>query len=361
LPVPRNRYELEKQKMNTAMIELDGSVGEGGGQILRTALTLSMITGQAFRIANIRANRPKPGLLRQHLTAVRAAAQVSNAIVDGAALGAGALSFSPGVIRGGDYTFSIGTAGSATLVLQTVLPALLFANEPSALVIEGGTHNGMAPPYEFIERTYLPLLARMGAQASVTLERCGFYPAGGGRMHAQISPLAGRVLAPISLSQRGAAQGHFAESIIAGIAGHVAERELETIGQAMAWSGAQLRFRGLDSNQGPGNAVLITLVFEHVAEVVMALGEKNVSAEAVAERAVRIAKNYLASSAFASEYLADQLMIPFALAGTGSYTATYASEHARTNARVIETFLPVKIELQPESNAQVVFSFEKLP
>jgi RNA 3'-terminal phosphate cyclase (ATP) len=345
--------------MNTAMIELDGSTGEGGGQILRTALTLSMITGRAFRIANIRANRPKPGLLRQHLTAVRAATEVSNAIVEGAEFGARALTFSPGVIRGGDYTFSIGTAGSATLVLQTVLPALLFADAPSALTIEGGTHNGMAPPYEFIERTYLPLLAKMGAQASVLLERCGFYPAGGGRMRARIAPLKGKAFTPISLRERGATQTHFAESLIAGVAGHVAERELEAIGNAFNWSGAQLRFRGLDSNQGPGNAVLITLEFEHLTEVVMALGEKNVSAEAVAERAVTLAKAYLTSNAFASEYLADQLMIPFALAGEGAYTVTCASEHARTNARVIEAFLPVKIEMKSEGTTHVLFSFAK--
>jgi RNA 3'-terminal phosphate cyclase (ATP) len=350
---------MVNKKMNTTMIEIDGSVGEGGGQILRTALTLSMITGRAFRIANIRANRPKPGLLRQHLTAVRAATEVSNAMVEGAELGARALTFSPGVIRGGDHTFSIGTAGSATLVLQTVLPALLFADAPSRLIIEGGTHNGMAPPYEFIERSYLPLLANMGAQASVSLERCGFYPAGGGRMRARIVPLVGKAFTPISFGERGEAHTHFAESVIAGIPGHVAERELETIGNAFAWSGAQLRFRGLDKDQGPGNAVLITLVFEHVTEVVMALGEKNVSAEAVAERAVKLAKSYLASRAFASEYLADQLMIPFALAGEGAYTATCASEHARTNARTIEAFLPVKIEMKSEGDTHVLFSFAK--
>jgi RNA 3'-terminal phosphate cyclase (ATP) len=345
--------------MNTKIIELDGGVGEGGGQILRTALTLSMIAGRAFRIANIRANRPKPGLLRQHLTAVRAAAEVSDAVVEGAELGARSLTFSPGVLRGGDYTFSIGSAGSAMLVLQTVLPALLFADAPSALVIEGGTHNGMAPPFEFIERTYLPLLAKMGAQANVSLERCGFYPAGGGRMRARIAPLAGKTFTPISFSVRGAAQIHFAESLIAGIPGHVAERELEAIGSAFGWSGAQLRFRGLDHNQGPGNAVLITLAFEHVCEVVMALGEKNVSAEAVAERAIRLAQTYFASSAFASEYLADQLMIPVALAGEGSYTAMCASEHARTNAAVIEAFLPVKIEAKQVNDTHVLFSFRK--
>src|ERR1700722_12158456 len=149
--------------MKSGSIQLDGSIGEGGGQILRTALGLSMVTGQPFRIENIRAGREKPGLLRQHLTAVNAAAAISAATVDGAAIGSRNLSFIPGKVKPGEYVFSIGTAGSTTLVLQTVLPALLTADASSTITLEGGTHNPHAPPIDFLERAFLPLINRIGA------------------------------------------------------------------------------------------------------------------------------------------------------------------------------------------------------
>jgi hypothetical protein len=163
-------------------IELEGSQGEGGGQILRTALSLSMITGIPFAIERIRAGRRKPGLLRQHLTAVQAAAAVCGAEVEGAAPGSQRLRFKPGPVRGGDYFHAIGSAGSCTLVLQTVLPALWFADGPSTLRISGGTHNPAAPPADFLIRTWQPLLLRMGVTLDIQLQRHGFYPAGGGEM-----------------------------------------------------------------------------------------------------------------------------------------------------------------------------------
>ncbi len=172
------------------MIELDGSTGEGGGQILRTLLTLAMITGRPFRIRQIRARRAKPGLMRQHLVAVQAAAQICGAEVSGAAVGSQELEFVPGPVQGGDYRFAIGTAGSCTLVLQTVLPALLAADRPSTLQLSGGTHNPMAPPVQFLQRAFCRLLAEMGAQVDVHIERFGFYPAGGGEVTARVSPCA---------------------------------------------------------------------------------------------------------------------------------------------------------------------------
>ena len=172
------------------MIEIDGSQGEGGGQVLRTALTLSMITGQPFRISNIRANRSKPGLMRQHLASVKAAAEISGAKVEGDALGSTSLSFVPGAIKAGVYEFQIGTAGSSTLVLQTVVPALLYAPGESVVRVSGGTHNSKAPPAEFLQRAYGRAMADMGAQVEFHLERTGFYPAGGGAVRATVKPLA---------------------------------------------------------------------------------------------------------------------------------------------------------------------------
>src|SRR5262249_1501969 len=157
-------------KVNS-MISIDGSFGEGGGQILRTALSLSLATGIPFRIENIRAGRKNPGLLRQHLTAVRAAAEISAAEIDEATLGSSALTFNPGTVRAGESRFAVGAAGSGTLVFQTILPALLCQSMPTRVIIEGGTHNDAAPPFDFLDRTFLPLIRTMGAGVSLKLDR----------------------------------------------------------------------------------------------------------------------------------------------------------------------------------------------
>jgi len=324
------------------MIELDGATGEGGGQILRTSLTLAMITGQPFRIRQIRARRAKPGLMRQHLVAVQAASQICGAEVSGATIGSQELEFVPGPIRGGDYRFAIGTAGSCTLVLQTVLPALLTAARPSTLHLSGGTHNPMAPPVQFLQRAFCRLLAEMGAQVDVHIERFGFYPAGGGEVVASVKPCAR--LQPRSWMERGERKAAYAESFTAGIPARVAQRELECVGKAMNWGEEQLLARRLPDNQGPGNALMLTLDYAHTTEVFTAFGEKSVSAENVARQAVQRARQYLCTKAAVSEYLGDQLMLPLALAGGGGFTVDEVSMHARTNAEVIERFLPVRFE-----------------
>ncbi|MBL8512317.1 MAG: RNA 3'-terminal phosphate cyclase [Betaproteobacteria bacterium] len=327
------------------MLILDGSQGEGGGQILRTALTLSMCTGQPFAIEKIRAGRKKPGLMRQHLTAVLAAQQICGARVEGAEVGSLALRFTPGAIGSGNYEFAIGTAGSVTLVLQTILPALLQAGGPSRVVLRGGTHNAMAPSFDFLVQSFLPQLRKMGAQVSLSLQRHGFYPAGGGELVAEIQPTTH--LQPLSLNERGARGTCYAESLIAGVPAHVAQRELETVGRLMGWADDQLHVRGLPNDQGPGNVLNLTLGYEHVTEVVTLFGEKGVAAEAIAKRAVALARAYLSAAAPVGEYLADQLLLPMALAGRGEMTITAASSHTQTNAEVIQKFLPVDIEISP--------------
>lgn len=323
------------------MIELDGATGEGGGQVLRSALTLSMITGQPFHIRNIRANRQRPGLMRQHLVAVRAAAAICGAEVTHADVGATALAFSPRCIQGGVYEFAIGTAGSATLVLQTLMPALLYADVPSVVHVSGGTHNPKAPPAHFIERAYVPLLQAMGAQIEFELKRFGFYPAGGGQLCAAIWPSA--QLRRLQLVERGALREQKAEAYVAALPLAVAQRELACIGQALALPDDRLFAHPLANDQGPGNAVLITVASAAVTEVFSAVGEKHRRAEAVAGDAVLAAQRYLASGAAVGEHLGDQLMLPFALAGGGSYTVDHVSQHAVTNAEVIARFLPVHV------------------
>jgi RNA 3'-terminal phosphate cyclase (ATP) len=320
------------------MIELDGSIG--GGQILRTALTLSMITRQPFRIENIRAKRAKPGLMRQHLAATQAAAQVCDATVVGAAAGSQALTFEPGPVKPGNYRFAIGTAGSCTLVMQTLIPALLLTGAPSRIQVSGGTHNPMAPPAQFLQRAYCRAMSDMGANISISLDRFGFFPAGGGETTAHIEPCS--QLRPSNWTDRGERKAAFAESFIAGVPLDVARRELECIGRGMGWNESQLLVRGLPGEQGPGNALLVTLEYQHVTEVVTAFGEKSVRAETVARQALDQARHYIGSNAAIGERLADQLMLPMALAGGGEFTTAKLSEHARTNAQVIERFLPVR-------------------
>jgi len=324
--------------MNKDLIELDGAIG--GGQILRSALSLSMITGKPFRIHNIRAKRSRPGLLRQHLTAVTAAAQISSARVEGAQLGSQSLSFAPGAIQGGDYDFAIGTAGSCSLVMQTLLPALLQADQPSRVRISGGTHNPLAPPFEFLERAWLPLLRRMGAQVEIELLRHGFAPAGGGAIELLVVP---SMLSPLHLKTPGVAHNQLATAIVADVPGHVAERELARVGKRMKWPEQALKGIWLDKQIGPGNVLLLEIACEHVTEVFSSIGQSSVRAEQVADQAVEQARQWLHSGAAVAEHLADQLLLPLAMAGGGSFSTTHMSEHLDSNMQVIQHFLDVAI------------------
>lgn len=334
-----------RDEQENLLVELDGSHGEGGGQILRSALTLSMITGIPFRLERIRARRSKPGLLRQHLTAVQAAAQICGARVEGASLGSLALNFVPGPIRGGDYRYAIGTAGSCTLVLQTVLPALWFADAPSTVTVSGGTHNPAAPPVDFLQHAWVPLLRRMGVDMEIELVRHGFFPAGGGEVRAQVAPV--QSLQVLDLCERGEFQGSTAVAVVAGVPVDVAKRELSVVQAALPEAEGELRV--LSSREGPGNALLLLERYAQVTEVIVAFGERGLPAEKVAETALREVGVYRNSHAAVGEHLADQLVLPLALAGQGSFTTTTLSSHLRTNMQVVQKFLPVAFEVIEEA------------
>ena len=328
-----------------ALLALDGSQGEGGGQILRSALALSLLTGTPFRIDNIRAGRARPGLMRQHLTAVLAAATIGHAEVSGAEVGGRSLVFRPGRVQPGDYSFSVGTAGSTTLVLQTVLPALLTASAPSTLLLEGGTHNPTAPPFEFLARTFLPLIARMGPQVRATLERPGFYPAGGGRLRVQVTPT--RTLAPLALEQRGAITTQRVRAVVSNLPRAIAERELARIAGRLDWPATAFSIEEVES-AGPGNVVLIELESEALTEVMVGFGEKGVPAESVADSAVDQVRTYLASDVPVGCHLADQLVLPLALAGDGHFRTLPPTAHTRTQLQVVPLFLGVQPRLTEE-------------
>ncbi|MEW5994707.1 MAG: RNA 3'-terminal phosphate cyclase [Candidatus Zixiibacteriota bacterium] len=323
------------------MIEIDGSFGEGGGQILRTSLALSLVAGKPFRIVNIRAARKKPGLMHQHLTSVKAAARVGQAQVEGDALGSGELSFAPQLVTPGVYHFDVGTAGSCTLVLQAILPALLIADDESEIILEGGTHNPFAPPFDFLEKAFLPIINRMGPTVKVKLDRPGFFPAGGGKIRVFISPTAR--LSCIDLIERGQVKRRAARAIVARLPRTIAERELQVVKLALGLDKKCLHAEEVTKSRGPGNVLIIEVESEQLTEVFTGFGERGKRAEAVAEETVLRAKEYLDASLPVGRRLADQLLIPFALAGGGSYRTLSPTDHTTTNIEVIKRFLDVDI------------------
>ena len=323
------------------MLTIDGSYGEGGGQIIRTSLALSLVTGKSFQVERVRANREKPGLRQQHLTAVKAAADIGAARVEGAAVGATAFTFTPGVVSPGDYTFSVGTAGSATLVLQTVLPPLMIAAGPSMLRFEGGTHNVHAPPYDFLERTFLPLVSRLGPRILIELGRYGFYPPGGGRFDVFIEPATSSHR--LDLLKRGPIRARRARALVVNLPASMAERELIVIKEKLGFRDEELVAEISDNAVSRGTAVMIEIESESLTEMFTGIGERGVRAEVIAERAADEALAYLNSDAPVDEHLADQLLIPLALCGGGSFATSLFSLHTQTNIEVIKKFLDVDI------------------
>ncbi len=326
-------------------IEIDGSAG--GGQLLRTALSLSLCTGTAFSMTRIRAKRSKPGLMRQHLTAVNAAAKIGNAYVEGAELGATTLRFEPGVVVPGEYRFATGSAGSAMLVLQTILPPLWRCERPTQLRLEGGTHNPLAPSADFIIDSYAPALAKIGIDAAIELERPGFFPAGGGIVHATISPAS--ELRHTEFIERGDLRSIDAIALLSGLSSIIGERELQVLAKALTLSPNALHLRQVRPSLGPGNALLLRVRHAQHGETFTGHGERGVSAENVAEKLAEDVRAYLGSAACVGEHLSDQLLLPMALAGGGVFTTHVVSEHLQSNARLIEKFLSVEIDWAQEA------------
>lgn len=338
------------------MITIDGSMGEGGGQILRSALALSMLTGRPFRMINVRAGRKKPGLMRQHLTAIRAASEVSHAEVEGAGIGGRELVFRPGPVQGGNFHFAIGTAGSTTLVLQAILPALLLAREPSTIVLEGGTHNSFAPPFDFLGRSFLPIISRLGPKVELILERAGFCPAGGGRMTAKITP--SRHWIPLELVQRGDLLGHTVRVLLADLPEHIAEREINALQDKLNWPTDSFQIEKISHSRGPGNVILIETAYSNLTVVFTAFGIHGVQAEAIASEALDEYRDYVRVSAPVDKHLADQLVIPLALAG-GRYRTASLSRHTTTNLEVVRLFWPESVAVHPVDEGMPEITVEK--
>ena len=291
-------------------VEIDGSQGEGGGQVLRTSLTLSAVTGRPVRIEKIRAGREKPGLKRQHLTCVKAVAEICGAKVSDVEVGSSELEFIPGEIKGGEYRFDVGTAGSVTLVAQTVLPVLLKADAPSAVTITGGTHVPFAPIWEFFAETYLPELRRMGARVEAELDTCGFYPAAGGVVRLRVWPLAEEKAAKsYSLTDLGEYRGGKVVGVVSSIQDSIAEAEVGIVGAQLRELGLEKETRRVDSF-GPGNYCYVRLDYERGSVVVSSVGTYAKSRKAVAHEVVHAVREFVKSGKACEKHLADQLLVP---------------------------------------------------
>ena len=320
-------------------IEIDGSQGEGGGQILRTSLTLSAITGRPVRIGKIRAKREKPGLKRQHLTCVRAVAEICGATVSDVEVGSGELEFAPGAIKGGDYRFDVGTAGSVTLVAQTILPVLLKADVPSTVTITGGTHVPFSPIWEFFAETYLPELRRMGARVEAELETCGFYPAAGGVVKLRVWPLAeGAVPGGYELSDLGAYRGGKVVGVVSALPDSIAEAEVGIVDSQLGELGLGRETRRVES-LGPGNYCYARLDYERASVVISSVGTYNKSRKAVARDVIQGVREFVKAGRACEKHLADQLLVPMELF-VCSWVIDVRKEtlHYTTNRDVIAEF-----------------------
>ncbi len=331
------------------LIEIDGAEGEGGGQVVRTSLALSVATGRPVRVRNVRARRGRPGLLRQHLTALEAAAEVSGARVEGASLGSRCVALYPsGRVAHGSYRFSVGTAGSAPLVLHTVVPGLLAHPGESQIVVEGGTDNPAAPPSRFLTEVWAPRVRQLGVQLDVEVPRRGFFPAGGGRL--EVSLRVPERLEAFEIHARGALREARAIATLSRLPARVGERELDELARALdgALPPTVARLEEIPDPRGPGNVLSLALHADSGVEVFSAFGAKGKPAEAVAREVAAEATRWLASGAPVGEHQADQLVLLLALAGGGSFTTVRPSLHTRTQLALIPRFLDVELTLDED-------------
>lgn len=329
------------------MLEIDGSYGEGGGQILRTALALSCITGKRIHIFNIRKGRKKPGLMQQHLTCIKSAKQISDAKTEGAEFGSQELFFSPKKIRGGDFIFNVaeekGSAGATTLVLQTILPILLFADKPSKVVIKGGTHTNWSPPFHYTEQVLVPTLAQMSINVSLSLKKWGFYPIGKGEIQANIQPVTG--IKGVSLVNRGEIKNLRGISVVSGLPRSIAEREKSEAERELKDFTPAIDILEVNAFS-KGNFFFL---FSETAGF-SALGERGKPAETVAQECCKSFLSFYKTNKAIDGHLADQLIIFAALSKEKTvFSTSKISNHLFTNVWVTRKFLDSEISISGES------------
>jgi RNA 3'-terminal phosphate cyclase (ATP) len=328
-----------------AILEIDGAQGEGGGQVLRTALTLSLITGKPFQIVHLRARRARPGLLAQHLRAVEAAAAIAGAQTAGAALGSRSVLFEPGTIQAGHYQFDIGTAGSTSLVLQTILLPLGLASETSTAIVTGGTHVPWSPCFHYLQLQWLPYVRAIGFEIDLDLELAGFFPHGGGRVRSTIRP--NKKLGPLRLVERGALERIRGISAVANLPTSIADRQSNRARERLAGRCAAIDIETVAlPSRFKGTMLLLLGEFERSRCCFVGLGALGKPAERVADEAADQFSEFLASDGAIDPFLADQLVLPLALVRENSELRTAnVTNHILTNAEIVRKFLPAEIEI----------------
>lgn len=346
--------------MAERMILIDGSQGEGGGQILRTSVGLAAALGTGVRITGVRAGRQRPGLRPQHLAAVRAAAAVCNARLAGAEIGSMEVSFEPGPPRAGTFRFDIGTAGSAALVIQTVLPALVLAEGDSEVTVTGGTHNPLAPCFEYLRDVFVPLASAANVQVYLEMTRAGFYPSGGGEIRVQVRGVgSAEPLEPLRLLRRG--QLRHIDGLSAAsysLPAHIISRQTSQALGRLAKAGHRATIEEASwETFSPGTVVFLRAVFARSVGGCFALGARSKRAERVADEAVDELLAFLESAGAVGARAGDQLLVVAALCPAESrYVVERATDHLRTNAEVIRQITGRRIDIEPgeEGSATVV-------
>jgi len=342
------------------MLHIDGSRGEGGGQILRTSLALSILTQRPIHLENIRKGRSSPGLKRQHLECVRAAAAISNADVEGDHLNSTDVVFTPGPVQGGSYAFDTQGAGSTSLVWQTVLYPLLLASrrgEGTSVVFKGGTHNPWAPPFPFLQSAFLPKLHAMGVDVELDNPRLGFYPKGGGELHCTFGAGAD-FSTSLELTSRPKKVDVKVEALVMRLPDHVAERELQAVQRVLGVKRKHQHIVRTDAGIGEGNAVVVHAAHDDDAEVFVSFGERGKKAEHVATKVAREAQAYLKGDWPVGEHRADQLMLPL-LFGGGVYRTGRLSLHSTTQLETIRLFTDVEFDVDKRDDGSVVVENKK--
>lgn len=341
------------------MINIDGSFGEGGGQILRTSLSLSALTGKAVHFTKIRARRSKPGLMRQHLACAKAIAEICGGELEGAELKSTEMVFRPdGRISGGEYHFVIGSAGNVLLLAQAVLPVLLFADGESNVVLEGGTYNTTdSPSYDFFERVFLPCMSRMGVEVNSRMERAGFCPAGGGRVVISIKPA--RVWRRLSLMERGKLQNARVTALGSGLETAILDDELNCFQAGLAGLAEFQPEARMVTSDGTGNFLMAELQYGNLTELFGICGSYGISRWVVAKRVAGMVRLYLERNWVVEPYLADQLLLPMALGCGGAFLTGRPTLHSETNREVIQRFLDVKIDFKQQDNGLFKIEVEK--
>lgn len=329
---------------------IDGSFGEGGGQILRTALCLSIMTGKPLEIFNIRASRSKPGLAHQHLSCIKLCEQISNATIDGARLRSQKLNFQPEKTQSGSYSLGVGTAGSVSLVLHSIFLPLSFAETESTVTIEGGTHVPWSPSFNYLADQWLRYMRKIGLRIDLTLKKAGYFPRGGGIITAKIQPI--KEIEPLNLIDRGELKKIKVTVYISNLDRQIAEREMNTARKLLKSEGYSIDGEIVEYNSiGQGTGTHIHIKFGNGSASFTSLGQIGIRAEAVAKDCVQEAIDFINSEAAIDRYLADQLILPLYFAHqSSSFTTNFISEHLLTNAAIVKKFLPIDIRIEGEKN-----------